>query len=109
MSAGSALKNVILSNPTLLDPVAVNGNGKRSWIQLAKCGSFVSNRYGEFSITKDDLTQMLRNFSEVTPKRRPSCRRLRPPFHGPEEAGDGIAARLDETAGTARGRGRTVG
>lgn len=60
---------VILSNPTLLDSQAFVGDVvPRSWIQLARTGAFVSNRYGKFSITKDDLATMLRNFKTVTPK-----------------------------------------
>ncbi len=38
-----------------------------SWIQVAKTGEFFSRRYGQFSITQDDLAQMLHNFKTVTP------------------------------------------
>lgn len=64
------LDRVILSWPTLLSaPTAENGStAPRSWIQLAKTGAFHSNRYGKFSITRDDLAQMLHNFNNVTPK-----------------------------------------
>jgi Mu-like prophage I protein len=86
-----SLNRVILSNPTLL-PSLTDG-AKRSWIQLAKTGSFVSNRYGKFSITKKDLSEMLHNFTHVTP---------RPPTELPvdydhlsmdvKKPGDGVAA-----------------
>jgi hypothetical protein len=40
----------------------------QSWIQLARTGSFVSNRYGQFAITTDDLKMMAANFTpDVTP------------------------------------------
>lgn len=38
-----------------------------SWIQVAKTGTFFSQRYGTFSITSDDLRQMLHNFTHITP------------------------------------------
>lgn len=96
MSESTAtLDHVILSWPKhLTDTTEVQNSGlRRSWIQLAKVGTFHSNRYGKFSITKDDLSQMLRNFNEVTPK---------PPTElpidydhlsmDPKKPGDGIAA-----------------
>ena len=62
------LHRVVLNWPTVLQLQADAGAPPRSWIQLARTGSFVSKRYGKFSITKDDLSQMLTNFNEVTPK-----------------------------------------
>jgi hypothetical protein len=63
------LREVPLSFPSLLTLAASAGtDAPRSWIQLARTGSFVSNRYGKFSITTDDLSTMLRNFNEITPK-----------------------------------------
>ena len=89
------LKHVILSFPSLLNLADVKGDpaAKRSWVQLAKTGAFVSNRYGKFAITKDDLTQMYRNFNEVTPKAPTEL-----PIDydhlsmDPKKPGDGIAA-----------------
>lgn len=62
--AEPSFDRIILANPKPLAATA----GPRSWIQLARTGSFVSNRYGKFSITKDDLKQMLHNFVHITPK-----------------------------------------
>ena len=96
MSADThSLKHVILSFPSLLNLADIKGDpaAKRSWVQLAKTGSFVSNRYGKFAITKDDLTQMYRNFNEVTPKAPTEL-----PIDydhlsmDPKKPGDGIAA-----------------
>jgi Mu-like prophage I protein len=95
--AGEAtLERVLLSWPTdspwtaLADPAP---DAPESWIQVAKTGSFVSQRYGKFSITPDDLTQMLTNFTTITPK---------PPTMipvdydhlsmDPQRPGDGVAA-----------------
>ncbi len=65
----NTLERVILSWPKhLANTQEVQQDGpRRSWIQLAKTGSFTSNRYGQFSITKSDLAQMLLNFQNVTP------------------------------------------
>jgi phage I-like protein len=63
-----SLERVILNWPTALDLKDDAGAVPRSWIQLAKTGSFVSKRYGKFSITREDLGQMLHNFTHVTPK-----------------------------------------
>ncbi len=70
MSATPNLNRVILSWPTLLStPAAENGDtAPRSWVQVARTGSFTSNRYGNFGISKTDLVQMLTNFNNVTPK-----------------------------------------
>jgi phage I-like protein len=92
-----SLQNVILSNPTLLKTSEFRGGkkdeAKRSWIQLARTGSFHSNRYGKFSITKTDLTQMLANFTDITPK---APTELPVDFDhlsmDPKKPGDGIAA-----------------
>ena len=89
------VNSVILSWPTLLStPAAENGStAPRSWIQLAKTGAFHSNRYGKFSITRDDLAQMLHNFNNVTPKAPTEL-----PIDydhlsmDPKKPGDGIAA-----------------
>jgi phage I-like protein len=63
------LSRVVLSLPSLvsLATTADSANDPRSWIQLAKTGTFLSSRYGKFSITPDDLAQMLHNFRHVTP------------------------------------------
>ena len=66
-----ALDRVVLSFPSLLDlgaPTSGLDGVRRSWIQLARTGTFQSTRYGRFSITRDDLAQMAHNFSEVTPQ-----------------------------------------
>lgn len=64
-----SLSRVILSNPQAIPALSAGESGvKRSWIQLAKTGSFVSQRYGKFDITRDDLAQMLSNYVNVTPK-----------------------------------------
>lgn len=47
--------------------VLAKTTAKTSWIQVAKTGTFFSARYGKFSITEDDLRQMLHNFTHVTP------------------------------------------
>jgi len=63
------MNKVILSWPSLIQLAeATAGSASRSWIQLARTGSFVSNRYGKFSITREDLTTMLSNFNDITPK-----------------------------------------
>ncbi len=62
-----SLHRVILSWPSVVNLTNAAG-AVRSWIQLARIGSFVSKRYGKFAITRDDLAQMLHNFNEVTPK-----------------------------------------
>ena len=51
----SQLDRIILSFPTLLDADEAGTPGRKSWVQLAKTGTFVSNRYGEFTISKADL------------------------------------------------------
>ncbi len=71
----SLIDRVILSYPTHLSeipvvaaqPAAATTN-PTSWIQIAKCGEFVSQRYGEFAITREDLSTMLHNFQNITPK-----------------------------------------
>ena len=63
-----SLERVILNWPTALDLTEEAGAPPRSVIQVAKTGSFVSKRYGKFSITREDLAQMLHNFAHVTPK-----------------------------------------
>ncbi len=60
------LSRVVLSLPSLVS-LATTADEPRSWIQLAKTGAFHSSRYGKFSITRDDLAQMLHNFRHVTP------------------------------------------
>jgi len=67
----ATLNRVILSLPSLVSLAATaadTADVPRSWIQLAKTGTFHSSRYGKFSITRDDLAQMLHNFNEVTPQ-----------------------------------------
>ena len=63
------VSRVILSLPSLvsLATTTAETDAPRSWIQLAKTGAFHSTRYGKFSITRDDLAQMLTNFRTVTP------------------------------------------
>lgn len=62
------LSKVPLAFPSVISLRRVEGQPVRSWIQLATIGKFVSNRYGKFEITKDDLRSMYRNFRDVTPK-----------------------------------------
>lgn len=90
------LSHVLLSWPKHLnDPGQVQkGSGpNRYWIQLARIGAFVSNRYGKFAITKQDLAQMVKNFREVTPQAPTEL-----PIDydhismDPKKPGDGIAA-----------------
>ena len=89
------LDRVVLTSPSLLSlaTASADSGAPRSWIQVAKTGEFVSNRYGKFSITKDDLKQMLHNFTEVTPKAPTEL-----PIDydhlsmDPQKPGDGIAA-----------------
>ena len=65
----------------------------RSWIQVARTGKYVSSRYGEFSITGDDLNTMLRNFTTITPQ---APTRLPVDYDhlsmNPQKPGDGKAA-----------------
>jgi len=60
------LSRVVLSLPSLVS-LTTTADEPRSWIQLAKTGTFHSSRYGKFRITCDDLAQMLHNFRHVTP------------------------------------------
>jgi hypothetical protein len=90
------IDRIILSFPSLLslaDTKPSIEGGARSWVQLARTGSFVSNRYGKFSITRDDLCQMLHNFDNVTPK---APTELPVDYDhlsmDPKKPGDGIAA-----------------
>lgn len=53
--------------PHLLSDADLAKPGPRRWIQVAKTGDFFSHKYGKFSITQDDLQQMLTNFLSVTP------------------------------------------
>jgi hypothetical protein len=67
----SNLQSLILSFPSLLQLGGQDTgpqDAPRSWIQLAKTGTFQSKRYGKFSITRNDLAQMLHNFTAITPK-----------------------------------------
>ena len=73
----NALSHVVLSWPTPVGAIVAAGaqpmgggqpQAPQSWIQIAKCGNFVSQRYGKFSITTNDLSQMLNNFKTITPK-----------------------------------------
>ena len=59
---------MILSYPTVVNLTDTTGTAPRSWIQLAKTGSFVSKHYGSFRIDKNDLSMMLHNFTHITPK-----------------------------------------
>lgn len=92
MSETSDLSKILLSFPSLLAATAPDG-ARRSWIQLAKTGSFVSTRYGKFSITRDDLSTMLHNYNTITPKDPTEL-----PIDydhlsmDPKKPGDGIAA-----------------
>jgi hypothetical protein len=94
MPAVEPLGRLLLTFPSLIR-LADSGSDSRlrSWIQVARTGSFVSKRYGTFSITKTDLTDMLRNFNEVTPK---APTELPVDFDhlsmDPKKPGDGIAA-----------------
>ena len=54
--------------PTVVALTTDEVEAKKSWIQVATTGTFHSSRYGKFSITKEDLAQMLHNFMHVTPK-----------------------------------------
>ncbi len=50
--------------PTAL---SLGAGAMRCWIQVARTGRWKSKRYGRFSITRQDLEQMLGNFMTVTP------------------------------------------
>src|SRR4051812_42232605 len=69
MSHETSPHRILLTFPTPLHASDVSGGdaSPRSWIQLARTGSFVSQRYGAFLITKSDLRQMFDNFKNVTP------------------------------------------
>ena len=82
--------DVLLSWPQLvhLDDVAADGTPS-SWIQVAKTGTFKSSRYGQFSITRQDLAQMIVN-QPAAPTRLPiDYDHL---SMDPKKPGDGIAA-----------------
>ena len=66
-------------------------NCRNAWTST---GSFQSNRYGKFSITNVDLSQMLQNFNEVTP-RAPTQLPIDYDHLSmdPKKPGDGIPAR----------------
>lgn len=70
------------------------GDAVTSWIQVALVGDFVSGRYGEFSITKKDLSTMEANFSSgkhpVPPTRL--CMDYDHLSEDPDAPGDGKAA-----------------
>lgn len=89
----TTVDRVVLSWPTHLADVATAGGKATSWIQVAKIGSFVSARYGKFSITKHDLSQMLHNFETITPK---APTQLPVDYDhlsmDPQRPGDGVAA-----------------
>jgi hypothetical protein len=91
---GDAVGRVLLSFPTRIELATKDEmSSPRSWVQIARTGSFVSSRYGAFSITHDDLATMLRNFKEITPK---APTELPVDFDhlsiDPKRPGDGIAA-----------------
>lgn len=95
MPPKTGVDRIVLTWPTHLASPTIDGVGgaPTSWNQVAKTGSFVSTRYGKFSITKADLAKMLHNFVNVTPK---------PPTQlpvdydhlsmDPKKPGDGMAA-----------------
>lgn len=87
---------VLLSSPSLLpalEPAATPTTPATSWIQVAKTGTFVSNRYGTFAITPEDLVQMAFNFQHITPA---SPTQLPIDYDHlsmePKKPGDGVAA-----------------
>src|SRR5262245_782964 len=88
-----ALTGVPLSFPSLISLDKSDDKSPRSWIQVARTGSFKSNRYGPFSITKTDLSQIVHNFKNVTPK---APTELPVDYDhlsmDPKKPGDGIAA-----------------
>jgi len=81
----------ILSFPTLLSALS-SDEAPRSWIQLAKVGSWQSNRYGRFSITAQDLSEMKKNFDTVTPLGRELPIDYDHLSMDPKKPGDGVAA-----------------
>jgi hypothetical protein len=87
------LSRILLSTPSLLALATTASSDGTTWVQLAKTGRFHSARYGEFSITRDDLRQMAHNFRHVTPKAPTEL-----PIDydhlsmDPKKPGDGIAA-----------------
>jgi hypothetical protein len=58
----------VLSFPSLVQLATTTDShdGARSWIQLARVGSFQSSRYGRFEIATDDLRMMAQNFRPAT-------------------------------------------
>lgn len=93
----TGIQRVVLSWPTHLVSTDLKSDGEEasaaSWMQIARTGNFVSQRYGKFSITKDDLAQMLNNFRNITPK---APTRLPVDYDhlsmDPKKPGDGMAA-----------------
>jgi phage I-like protein len=64
----ASLSRVVLSYPTAISLADdTSGGHPASWMQVARTGNFVSQRYGKFSITRADLAQMLNNFKTITP------------------------------------------
>ncbi len=83
------LSRVVLSLPSLVSLATTDGTdgASRSWIQLARTGSFQSSRYGQFEITTDDLQMMAKNFrAATTPIDYDHL------SNDPQRPGDGIAA-----------------
>ena len=87
-------RRCLIAFPTNLNLKDIaEGAAPRSWIQLARTGRFVSKRYGKFSITRDDSSQMLHNFDERHAEGADRvAHRLRPLVDGPKRPGDGTAA-----------------
>lgn len=90
MSESTAtLNRVILSWPSALSLATTTGTDgvPRSWIQLARTGSFQSSRYGSFDIAADDLRSMAKSF-------RPGTTPIDYDHlsNDPKRPGDGIAA-----------------
>lgn len=66
MAAAPALPLAFL---TSLDRYELSAEtAPKSWIQVAKTGSFVNAKYGELNITRDDLVRMLSNFKSEYPQ-----------------------------------------
>ena len=90
----STAPSVVLSNASIIALEGVRmGQPARSWVQIAKTGSWTSNRYGRFSITADMLKNMVKNFREITPAHPTQlCVDWDHLSNDPKHPGDGAAA-----------------
>ena len=86
----ATLDRVLLSFPTPVNVATAADTDvpAQSWIELAVVGDVVSNKYGKFSITTDDLARKWCGTSQRIERRSTMTTLTNSPTH----PGDGIAA-----------------